>query len=181
MVRPLRVERAGGRYHLTARGNERKPIFRHDPPSLAPLAVALRLPAWSPLAARPVFEISWLASRSCLNASNSDLGIENRARKQRGHISTGDILGLTFRFHSAWIESWSGRCASNAPAGVPPHRRDEALWLGRRCGRLKLAQLGKLAGGTNRVAVGLAVRRFGQRWSKTPGSAPNLKNWKPNC
>jgi REP element-mobilizing transposase RayT len=28
MSRPLRIERAGGWYHLTARGNERRPIFR---------------------------------------------------------------------------------------------------------------------------------------------------------
>ncbi|HEV2214226.1 MAG TPA: transposase [Terracidiphilus sp.] len=30
MARPLRIERAGGRYHVTARGNERKPIYRDD-------------------------------------------------------------------------------------------------------------------------------------------------------
>src|SRR6266850_581799 len=28
MARPLRIERAGGWYHLTARGNERQPIYR---------------------------------------------------------------------------------------------------------------------------------------------------------
>ena len=28
MARPLRIERPGGWYHLTARGNERRPIFR---------------------------------------------------------------------------------------------------------------------------------------------------------
>jgi putative transposase len=31
MARPLRIERPGGRYHITARGNERKDIFRDDP------------------------------------------------------------------------------------------------------------------------------------------------------
>ena len=31
MARPLRIERPGGRYHVTARGNERKAIFRNDP------------------------------------------------------------------------------------------------------------------------------------------------------
>ncbi len=31
MARPLRIERPGGRYHITARGNERKAIFRDDP------------------------------------------------------------------------------------------------------------------------------------------------------
>jgi len=30
MARPLRLERPGGRFHVTARGNERKPIYRED-------------------------------------------------------------------------------------------------------------------------------------------------------
>src|SRR5579859_4369711 len=30
MARPLRLERPGGRYHVTARGNERKAIYRDD-------------------------------------------------------------------------------------------------------------------------------------------------------
>ena len=30
MARALRIERAWGRFHVTARGNERKPIYRHD-------------------------------------------------------------------------------------------------------------------------------------------------------
>ena len=30
MARPLRIEKADGWYHITARGNERKAIFRDD-------------------------------------------------------------------------------------------------------------------------------------------------------
>ena len=30
MTRPIRIEQAGGWYHLTARGNERKAIYRDD-------------------------------------------------------------------------------------------------------------------------------------------------------
>ena len=30
MARPLRIERPGARYHVTARGNERKPLYRED-------------------------------------------------------------------------------------------------------------------------------------------------------
>ena len=30
MARPLRIERPGGRYHVTARANERKALFRGD-------------------------------------------------------------------------------------------------------------------------------------------------------
>jgi REP element-mobilizing transposase RayT len=31
MARPLRIEQAGGWYHITTRGNERRAIFRSDP------------------------------------------------------------------------------------------------------------------------------------------------------
>jgi hypothetical protein len=30
MARPLRIEIPGGRYHVTARGNERRDLFRDD-------------------------------------------------------------------------------------------------------------------------------------------------------
>lgn len=30
MARPLRIERVGGWYHLTSRGNERRAVFRDD-------------------------------------------------------------------------------------------------------------------------------------------------------
>jgi len=30
MARPLRIERVGGRYHATARGNERRNVFGDD-------------------------------------------------------------------------------------------------------------------------------------------------------
>ncbi|HEV2210908.1 MAG TPA: transposase [Verrucomicrobiae bacterium] len=44
--------------------------------------------------------------------------------------------------------------------------RDAALWLGRRQGRLSLAQLGKLSGGMDYAAVGQAVSRLGKRLEK---------------
>ena len=43
MARPLRIERAGSWYHLTARGNERRDIFRDDDDRLKFLAL---LEAW---------------------------------------------------------------------------------------------------------------------------------------
>jgi REP element-mobilizing transposase RayT len=30
MARPLRIQRPGGRYHVTARGNERESVYRRD-------------------------------------------------------------------------------------------------------------------------------------------------------
>jgi hypothetical protein len=41
--------------------------------------------------------------------------------------------------------------------------REAVLWLGRRQGRLRLRELGGLAGGMDYAAVAQAVRRFGQR------------------
>lgn len=41
--------------------------------------------------------------------------------------------------------------------------RDAALWLGRRAGRLKLAELGKLAGGLDYAVASKAITRFGRQ------------------
>ena len=41
--------------------------------------------------------------------------------------------------------------------------RDAVLWLGRRVGRLSLAELGKLAGGLDYAVVSKAIARFSQR------------------
>jgi hypothetical protein len=46
--------------------------------------------------------------------------------------------------------------------------REAALWLGRRCGRLKLADLGRLAGGTPESGVSRAVREFGAKLAQDP-------------
>ena len=41
--------------------------------------------------------------------------------------------------------------------------RDGALWLGRRVGRLSLAEVGKLAGGLDYAVVSKAIARFSRR------------------
>jgi hypothetical protein len=53
--------------------------------------------------------------------------------------------------------------------------RDAALWLGRRQGRLSLAQLGRLAGGMDYAAVGQAVSRFGKRLQREAGLRRELR------
>jgi len=44
--------------------------------------------------------------------------------------------------------------------------RDAVLWLGRRVGRLKLAQLAERIGGPDYTAAGAAVSRFTRRLAK---------------
>jgi hypothetical protein len=53
--------------------------------------------------------------------------------------------------------------------------RDAALWLGRRQGRLSLAELGSLAGGMDYAAVGQAVSRFGKPLERDLKLARELK------
>ena len=55
-------------------------------------------------------------------------------------------------------ESWSQFSQRHGDWG-----RDAALWLGRRRGRYRLAELGQLAGGMDYAAVGQAVSRFTRR------------------
>ncbi len=45
MARPLRIEIAGGRYHVMARGNEGRDIFRKGSDSLHFLEILEELPA----------------------------------------------------------------------------------------------------------------------------------------
>ena len=58
-------------------------------------------------------------------------------------------------------EKWAMFCQRYGDWG-----RDAALWLGRRRGRLTLAQLGELAGGVDYAAVAQAVTRFGKRLTR---------------
>ena len=55
MARPLRIELAGGRYHVTARGHDRRDIFLSD------VAGAARLPMEQPSRLRWQYQDSWLS------------------------------------------------------------------------------------------------------------------------
>ena len=55
-------------------------------------------------------------------------------------------------------ESWSSFADRHADWG-----RDAALWLGRRVGRMSLAELGQAAGGLDYAVVSKTIGRFGRR------------------
>ena len=63
---------------------------------------------------------------------------------------------------SAWEqakgESWTSFANRHGDWG-----RDAGLWLGRRAGRLRLAELGKLAGGLDYTVTSKASARLGRR------------------
>ena len=58
--------------------------------------------------------------------------------------------------------------------------RDAALWLGRRLGRLSLAQLAALAGGLDYATVGAAVSRFARRLARDAVLAKLLRGIEDN-
>ena len=105
------------------------------------------------------------------------LGTESFARKLRqgvggnlreqpalkrlaGRVTWAQIVAALER---AKGESWEQFSQRHGDWG-----RDAALWLGRRRGRYRLAELGKLAGDVDYAAVGQAVSRFGRRLEQRP-------------
>ena len=77
------------------------------------------------------------------------------ARKLQSHASWEQIIGAVERVKG---EKWEEFRDRHADWG-----RDLVFWLGRREGRLRLQQMGKLAGGLDYATVGSAISRFGRR------------------
>ena len=72
--------------------------------------------------------------------------------------------------------SWEGWVNRHGDWG-----RDAALWLGRRAGRKRLAELGELAGGLDYAVVSKAMARFGTGGSETLPCASGWRRSKANC
>ena len=66
------------------------------------------------------------------------------------------------------------KLGGSLPVGGATWGRDAALWLGRRIGRLRLAQLGELAGGMDYAGVSKAVARFTGRLANEPALRQRL-------
>jgi putative transposase len=79
-------------------------------------------------------------------------------RKLAGRITWEQIVKALERVKG---QSWTEFSRRHGDWG-----RDAALWLARKRGRYRLAELGRLAGGVDYAAVGQAVSRFGRRLEK---------------
>ena len=133
----------GGRYHITARGNERKDLFWDDTDRFHFLAL--------------------------LAEATQRFGARVRAYGlMRNHyhllLETPEAnLSLAMQWLNGSYCVWFNRGQRRGNWG-----RDAALWLGRRGGRLRLAQLGQLAGGMDYATVSQAVARFSRRLGEDP-------------
>jgi REP element-mobilizing transposase RayT len=165
MARALRIERPGGRYHVTARGNERKAIYRDDRYRAHFLQLlgeaggrfGLRIHAYvlmenhfHLLVETPEANLS-----RAMQWMHSNVREQTSVRKMTPRRCWPDILTALEEVRG---ERWSEFSPRHGDWG-----RDAALWLGRRHGRYKLAELGQLAGDMDYAAVSQVVTRFGQR------------------
>lgn len=85
-------------------------------------------------------------------------GNAREQRSLRGARPTASWPGIVSALEQAKGEKWSDFAERHGDWG-----RDAALWLGRRAGRLRLAELGRLAGGLDYAVVSKAIARFGRR------------------
>ena len=156
MARALRVERPGGRYHVTARGNERKAIFRTEADRRHVLrGLVLGTAAFARNLRRPL-----------VGNSREQSQLERLVPP----VSWARISAVV---EPAKDERWGEFSGRHGDWG-----RDAALWLGRGAGRLSLAQLGELAGGMDYAAVGQAVSRFSKRLLKEPALRRQMNHMK---
>ena len=154
MARPLRIKIAGGHYHVTARGNERREIFRQDRDRVHFLELLAQWPA-----------------RFGANLYAYVL-MDNHYH----------LLVETSEANLSRLEQWlnTGEKWSHFPARHGDWGRDEALWLGRHAGRMRLAELAREIG-CDYTTVGKAVSRFGQRLKRDPILAKTMSKLKQKC
>jgi len=140
MARPLRLEFPGGIYHVTARGNERRWIFRDDADRLAFLDVL----------ARVLDRFGWLCLAYCLMGNHYHLLVETpRPNLARGMRQLNGVYAQRFnRRHNRVGHLTQGRYGAVLVEGVVQLVIDELLEA-----RLPLRPVGIAAGLTSPVAA----------------------------
>jgi len=127
MARPLRIERIGGRYHVTARGNDRQDIFRCDADryrflellSELPNLFATRIHAYVLMDNH--FHLLIQTPRPNLSRSMQWLGVSysvwfNRRHRRSGHLFQGRFKSVVIEDDAGWQEV--GRYVHLNPARV---------------------------------------------------------------
>ena len=115
MARPLRVERPGGRYHVTARGNEQKPIYRDDRDREHFLALlgelterfGVRIHAYVLMDNH--YHLLVETPEACLSRAMQWLNVSysvwfNRRHRRAGHLFQGRFKGLVVEDDAGWQE-----------------------------------------------------------------------------
>jgi putative transposase len=115
MARPLRFERPGARYHVTARGNERKPIFRDDSDRyhflelLSDLAERFGVRIHAYVLMENHFHLLVETPEANLSRAMQWLGVSysvwfNRRHDRVGHLFQGRFKALVVEDDAGWQE-----------------------------------------------------------------------------
>ena len=152
MARPLRIERAGAWYHITARGNERKSIYRHQKDYLRfceLLGEAVDRFRWrlhGYVLMPNHYHLLLETSEANLSASMQWLSVSysvwfNLRHQRSGHLFQG-------RFKSIVVDPVGWGLALSRYVHLNP---------------VRISRLGRLAGGMDYASVAAAVRRLEAR------------------
>jgi putative transposase len=139
MARPLRLEFPGALYHVTARGNERKPIVRDDADR----------ELWLQCVERVVFRFGWLVYAYCLMGNHFHLLVEtpvpnlargmrelngvyaqtsNRRHRRCGHLFGGRYTAVLVKRESHLLELSCYVVLNPERVAVPIERYDRYRW-----------------------------------------------------
>lgn len=115
MARPLRIQRVGGRYHVTARGNERRAIFRDDRDRRHFLELMGELPerfgtrvhGWVLMDNH--FHLLWETPEPNLSRTGQWLNVSysvwfNRRHQRSGHLFQGRFGAVLVGGEGEWLE-----------------------------------------------------------------------------
>jgi REP-associated tyrosine transposase len=139
MARPLRIEFAGALYHVTARGNERKPIVRDDDDR----------EQWVTALARVISRFGWLVYAYCLMDNHFHLVVEtpkpnlargmrelnsvyaqrfNRRHRRSGHLFGGRYGALLVQREPHLLEASRYVVLNPERVSVPTRSYDRYRW-----------------------------------------------------
>jgi putative transposase len=139
MARPLRLEFPGALYHVTARGNERKPIVRDD----------FDREQWLACLTRVVSRFGWVVYAYCLMGNHFHLLLEtplpnlargmrelngvyaqrfNRRHRRSGHLFGGRYSALMVKRESHLLEVSRYIVLNPERVSVPIERYDRYPW-----------------------------------------------------
>ena len=125
----------------------------------APLRQGVIERPWDRLVGGLVLGSAAFAKR-LLEGVEGNLREQTQLRRLAGQAGWAEIVSAVERLKG---ETWGEFHDRHGDWG-----RDAALWLGRRAGRLSLAELGRLAGTMDYAAVAQALTRFGRRMERNP-------------
>jgi REP element-mobilizing transposase RayT len=165
MARATRVDFPGAWCHVLNRGAERRAIFRSKRCcekfiqllSGLPERFGVRLHGYALMGNH--YHLQLESREANLSKAVHWLNVSYSVWfNRRGALEALTWTQIVRAVNNVWDEPWEELLTARGTGA-----RQTALFIGRIRGRLRLKELGRLAGGIHHNAVGIAIRRFTQR------------------